>query len=167
MAIAKVSTAKRKRYGERGSPCTPDATHEFKIVWTQPIISHTTFNIYVKKVLIQRLKFGPKLKTSRQLCRKFHSKESNAFSKSINISRPEIFFLSVKSITSKIDLIVSPIGPYSVLLHNQYWLWWIIEGQYTFYPFHWRDYGGASNFLSTYDLCRSFLLKWLQPAFGN
>ena len=53
------------------------------------------------------MKSGPKLKASRQLRRKFHSRPSNAFWNSINISSLGKFSLRVKSITPPWLLLLS------------------------------------------------------------
>ena len=53
---------------------------------------------------------GPKLHTSRDFCKYYHSMESKAFSKSRKMARPGMFFALVKDIIFDIILILSPIN---------------------------------------------------------
>ena len=69
---------------------------------------------------------GPKLKTSRDFCKYFHSMESKAFSKFRKTARPGMFFALVKDIISDISLILSPTN---LPLTYPVWLELIIVGK--------------------------------------
>ena len=104
---ARISATNKYNIAEIGHPCLIPLfiLHVFE---THPWFLMRKIGLrkigLVYKILIQDMKFGPKLKFSRVLNRKFHSTESKAFSKSKRSNSPSVSDDSQKSKISNINL---------------------------------------------------------------
>ena len=80
-----------------------------KMFWGVFVIQNATTNICIEPFYPFR-RSRPKLNVSRHLWIKFHSIESEAFSKSKNTATTGMFFSLVKCIVSAVNLILSPMN---------------------------------------------------------
>ena len=83
-----------------------DSSFKCKVIRGDTIVNNTALSVFIESHYRSN-KIRPKLNDSRHLGRKFRSKISEAFWKSIKIKSPGIFYLTVKSIMPRMVYIVS------------------------------------------------------------
>ena len=99
---ARGSMAKRKRYGDNGSPCLQPHPKEKNCEKCPLFITVLQDSLY--STSNQCLKSLPKLYLSSTFLKYNQLTLSNAFSKSINSKRPDLFLLSNSNIISYTNL---------------------------------------------------------------